>query len=118
MPNLKQKVAKGAVWTLMEKVSCQAVGFVVGMILARLLTPTEFGTVALTGIFFAVAGFPELIFSLQGNGDKKQFFSHAKILLCVFLGSVYSLHIYFAERYPRNFHRKGFSEQKFSVLPI
>lgn len=29
MPNLKQKVAKGAVWTLMEKVSCQAVGFVV-----------------------------------------------------------------------------------------
>ena len=56
MPNLKEKVAKGAVWTLCEKLSCQAVGFVVGMILARLLTPTEFGTVALTGIFFAVAG--------------------------------------------------------------
>lgn len=29
--------------------------FVVGMILARLLTPTDYGTVALTGIFFAVA---------------------------------------------------------------
>ena len=56
MPDLKEKVAKGAVWTLMEKVSCQAVGFVVGMILARLLTPTDYGTVALTGIFFAVAG--------------------------------------------------------------
>lgn len=55
MPNLKEKVAKGAVWTLMEKISCQAVGFVVGMVLARLLTPTDYGTVALTGIFFAVA---------------------------------------------------------------
>lgn len=56
MENLKQKVAKGAVWTLCEKLSCQAVGFVVGMILARLLTPADYGTVALTAIFFAVAG--------------------------------------------------------------
>lgn len=54
--SLKAKVAKGAVWTLLEKLSTQAVGFVVGMILARLLTPTDYGTVALTGIFFAVAG--------------------------------------------------------------
>ena len=56
MSNLKEKVAKGAVWTLMEKISCQMVGFVVGMVLARLLTPTDYGTVALTAIFFAVAG--------------------------------------------------------------
>ena len=56
MSNLKQKVAKGAVWTLCEKLSCQAVQFVVGMILARLLTPTDYGTVALAGIFFVVAG--------------------------------------------------------------
>lgn len=56
MPNLKQKVAKGAIWVLMEKFSTQAVNFVVGMVLARLLTPNDYGTVALTGIFFAVAG--------------------------------------------------------------
>ena len=43
-------------WTLCEKLSCQAVQFVVGMILARLLTPSDYGTVALTTIFFAVAG--------------------------------------------------------------
>lgn len=55
MPNLKEKVAKGAMWTLCEKLSCQTVNFVVGMILARLLTPTDYGTVALTAIFFAVA---------------------------------------------------------------
>ena len=54
--SLKSKVAKGAVWTLLEKMSGQIVQFVVGMILARLLTPDDYGTVALTGIFFAVAG--------------------------------------------------------------
>ena len=54
--SLKSKVAKGAIWTLLEKMSCQVVQFAVGMILARLLTPDDYGTVALTGIFFAVAG--------------------------------------------------------------
>lgn len=54
--SLKSKVAKGAVWTLLEKLSTQVACFVVGMVLARLLTPNDYGTVALTGIFFAVAG--------------------------------------------------------------
>ena len=54
--SLKNKVAKGAVWATMEKFSVQAMHFVVGMVLARLLTPTDYGTVALLSIFFAVAG--------------------------------------------------------------
>lgn len=54
--SLKNKVAKGAVWTLLEKLFTQVVGFIVGMVLARLLTPDDYGMVALTGIFFAVAG--------------------------------------------------------------
>jgi len=55
MLTLKQKVVKGAVWTLLEKFSCQVVQFVVGMVLVRLLTSTDYGTVVLTTIFFAVA---------------------------------------------------------------
>lgn len=35
--------------------SSQTVCFVAGMILARLLTTNDYGTVALTAIFFAVA---------------------------------------------------------------
>lgn len=55
MASLKQKVVKGAIWTLLEQWSRQGVQFVVGMVLARLLTPSDYGTVALTAIFFAVA---------------------------------------------------------------
>ena len=54
--SLKSKVTRGAVWTLLEKLSTQVVGFVVSMILARLLTPDDYGMVALTTIFFAIAG--------------------------------------------------------------
>ena len=53
--SLESKVANGAVWTLLERMSTQLVTFVVGMILARILTPDDYGTVALTAIFFAVA---------------------------------------------------------------
>ena len=54
--SLKSKVAKGAVWATLEKFAVQAMHFVVSMVLARLLTPTDYGTVALLSIFFAVAG--------------------------------------------------------------
>lgn len=56
MAGLGQKVASGAVWVTMEKFATQVVSFVVGMVLARLLTPQDYGTVALLSIFFAVAG--------------------------------------------------------------
>ena len=56
MSGLKEKVAKGAIWVTLEKLATQVVGFVVGMVLARLLTPTDYGTVAMLSIFFAIAG--------------------------------------------------------------
>jgi len=54
--SLKQKVVKGAIWALLERFSTQFVGFFVSMILARLLTPSDYGTVALLTIFTAIAG--------------------------------------------------------------
>lgn len=56
MAGLKEKVTKGAVWVTLERFTTFAVRFVVGMVLARLLTPNDYGTVALLTIFFAVAG--------------------------------------------------------------
>ena len=56
MEELRTKVAKGALWTLMEKISVHTLGFVIGVILAWSLTLTDYGVVALTPIFFAVAG--------------------------------------------------------------
>lgn len=55
MGELKQKVFKGTIWLTVEKFYSQAVEFVLGMVLARLLTPSDYGTVALTTIFFVVA---------------------------------------------------------------
>ena len=56
MAGLKQKVAKGAVWISLGTLCRQGVHFVVSLVLARLLTPTEFGTVGMMSIFLAIAG--------------------------------------------------------------
>ena len=56
MENLKQKVAKGAVWAMLEKLGLQLVSFGVTLVLARLLTPTDYGTVALLYVFMGIAG--------------------------------------------------------------
>ena len=52
---LKQKVVKGAIWSLMEKFGVQIVSFGVTLILARLLTPEDYGTIALLSIFTGIA---------------------------------------------------------------
>ena len=54
MSDLKQKVVKGAVWVLMERFCTQMVSFGVGIMLARLLSPTDYGIVALLMTFTVV----------------------------------------------------------------
>lgn len=53
--DLKKKVVKGFAWALLERFSTQFAGFFVTMILARLLTPADYGTVALLTIFIAIS---------------------------------------------------------------
>ena len=55
MGRVAQETAKGLKWTLLNKLTVYPLQVAYGMLLARLLTPTEMGIVGLTAIFFAVA---------------------------------------------------------------
>lgn len=54
--NLKSKFVKGAFWAFSERLCNQIAAFVVGIILARLLSPNDYGTIAILSIFTAIAG--------------------------------------------------------------
>lgn len=56
MTTLKQKVISGVFWRSMERFGTQVMGFVVSIILARLLDPKDFGTITLVTVFIALAG--------------------------------------------------------------
>lgn len=55
MGELKHKVIEGTFWNLLERFSGQVVSFCVAMILSRLLTPADYGAVAILVIFTAIA---------------------------------------------------------------
>ena len=53
--SLKQKTFSGLIWNFLETFALQAFGLVQGVILARLLMPSDYGLIAMTGVFFAVS---------------------------------------------------------------
>lgn len=53
--NLKQKAASGMVWTALQKYSTMFIHFISGIILARLLTPFDYGCIGMLSIFMVIA---------------------------------------------------------------
>lgn len=52
--SLKQKTLKGTAWSVIDTFSNQGITFLVGLVLARLLTPEEYGLIGIITIFIAV----------------------------------------------------------------
>ena len=52
---MKGKIVKGLFWKLLENGGAQGLQFVVAILLARLLTPAEYGLVGIVMIFITVA---------------------------------------------------------------
>ena len=53
--SLKQKAAAGMVWTALQKYSTMFIRFVSGIILARLLTPFDYGCIGMLAIFITLS---------------------------------------------------------------
>lgn len=55
MGDLKEKTLSGVKWNAIGRFSTQGVSFVVGILLARILSPSDYGVVGMIGIFMAIA---------------------------------------------------------------
>ena len=55
MGELKEKTINGFFWNAIDSVAGQGINFIVIILLGRLLSPTEFGLIALTSIFVFIA---------------------------------------------------------------
>ncbi|MCO6489012.1 MAG: lipopolysaccharide biosynthesis protein [Phaeodactylibacter sp.] len=63
--SLKERTIKGFSWAFLDNLANQGIQFTVGIILARLLTPQEYGLVGMLAIFLAVAD----TFTIGGFGE-------------------------------------------------
>lgn len=63
--SLKKKTIKGVAWTSLDQVATLGFSFVIGVILARLLSPSDYGLLAMIAVFNAIA----LAFINSGFGN-------------------------------------------------
>lgn len=52
--SLTQKTIKGVGWNSVDRIANYGIGFIVGIVLARLLSPEEYGLIGIIGIFTAI----------------------------------------------------------------
>ncbi len=55
MEGLKEKTVRGISWSLAEQFGLQGLRLVIGIILARILDPADYGLIGMIAVFFAVA---------------------------------------------------------------
>lgn len=73
--NLKSKTIKGAGWSAADAILGQGVSFIIGLVLARLLSPEEYGLIGIVMIFVTVlngvvdSGFSTAIIRKQDAND-------------------------------------------------
>lgn len=55
MGDLLSKSVRGVAWSAIERFSVQGIQFVLTLIIARLVSPSDYGLIAMLGIFFAIS---------------------------------------------------------------
>lgn len=99
MSDLKQKTKIGIIWNILEKIAVQGIGFVLNIILARLLTPYDYGIVGMLTIFltfsnvFIDSGFSRALIQKQDRTEND--FSTTLIFNIVISVIIYSI-LFFA----------------------
>ncbi|MDE6803189.1 MAG: lipopolysaccharide biosynthesis protein [Muribaculaceae bacterium] len=73
--SLKHRTVKGTIWSSIERFSVQGILFIVTIIMARLLTPADYGLVGMLAIFIAVSqslidsGFSQALIRKQDRSE-------------------------------------------------
>lgn len=55
MSTLKDKTVKGVIWSSIDRFTTKGISFVFSMLIARMLLPSDYGVIAMLGIFMAVS---------------------------------------------------------------
>lgn len=93
MKDLRKKTASGFIYKFLERASAQGINFIISLLLARILSPDEYGTIALVTVFITICD----VFVTYGFGnslvvDKKS--DNIDFSTCFYFGLLLSAIIY------------------------
>ena len=90
----KQKAVKGVVWSTIENFAAKGVQFVLGIILARILMPKDYGLIGMIMVFMAISatfidsGFSKALIQKKDRDEKDfstVFYFNIVIAVCFYL---------------------------------
>lgn len=119
--NLKQKTINGMLWQFLQKVSGQLVSFVISVILARLLIPSDYGLVGLAGMFlylmsvFSNGGLGQALIQKK-NADTEDY-NTMFVTQLTFASMLYVI-IYFLAPFFASFFKSVDTEQLVQILRV
>ena len=106
--NFKQKSISGITWNLTERLGNQLIRFFLGIILARILFPSDYGIIGLTSVVIVVfqifidGGFMMVLIQRKKNSDIEY---STVFWIKVFLAIVSYCIIYFSSIYFAKFYK-------------
>jgi O-antigen/teichoic acid export membrane protein len=119
--NIRNKAIIAFFWDFFGKVSNQIVGLIISIFLSRLLSPSEFGTIAMVNVFIFVASIFADFGISQAIIQKKEVSVHqlnAAFTLNLVLGIILALLMYFSSPFLANFYNNPKLESIFKVMSI
>lgn len=119
--SLKSKTISGLLWKFAERIGAQAITFVLSIILARLLSPSDYGAIAILLIFITIAdvfvnaGFGSALIQKK-DADNLDFSSvfYFSFLFSVFIYAV----IYLAAPFVADFYNMPVLQSTLQVLAL
>jgi O-antigen/teichoic acid export membrane protein len=98
MSSLKQKTVSGLSWSFIDQIGNLGITFIVGIVLARILSPREFGLIGMITVFIAISesfinsGFSNALIRKQNctNTDYSTVFYFNLVIGFLFFGILYA----------------------------
>lgn len=119
--NLQQKTLSSLIWKFFERFGAQIIQFVVGIILARLLLPEDYGSIALLTVFIAVAnvftqsGFSTALIRKLDADD----LDYSSVFYCsLFISIIIYIILFFTAPYIANFYEMPILKDVLRVLSL
>lgn len=119
--SLKSQSLSGMIWSAIERFAVQGIQFVIGLILARILSPSDYGIIGMLAIFIAISqtiidsGFSKALIQKQDRNETDFstafFFNIAVGLFCYLI-------LFFASPYIASFFKEPILKNVLRVLAI
>lgn len=119
--SLRQKTIHGVIWSAIDRFASQGIAFIISIVLARLLTPDDYGIIAMLAIFISISqafvdsGFSSAIVQKQ---NRTELDLSTALYTNIGIGIVFYLILFFCSPFIASFYNEPILESVTKVMGL